>query len=59
MAARVTAASVHDFKLFSNFFALFLIFLYIDACDFKSFDIYLSHLTSNSLGPLIFAAGKG
>jgi hypothetical protein len=27
MAAHVTAASVHDFKLFSYFFALFLIFL--------------------------------
>ena len=43
MAAHVTAASVHDFKLFSYFFALFLIFLDIDACDFKSFDFYLSH----------------
>ena len=41
MAAHVTAASVHDFKLFSYFFALFLLFL--DACDFKSFDFYLSH----------------
>ena len=40
MAAHVTAASVHDFKLFSYFFALFLD---IDACDFKSFDFYLSH----------------
>ena len=43
MAAHVTAASVHDFKLFSYFFALFLIFLDIDACDFKSFDFHLSH----------------
>ena len=43
MAAHVTAASVHDFKLFSYFFTLFLIFLDIDACDFKSFDFYLSH----------------
>ena len=43
MAAHVTAASVHDFKLFSYFFALFLIFLDIDACDFQSFDFYLSH----------------
>jgi hypothetical protein len=43
MAAHVTVASVHDFKLFSYFFALFLIFLDIDACDFKSFDFYLSH----------------
>ena len=33
----------HDFKLFSYFFALFLLFLDIDACDFKSFDFYLSH----------------
>jgi hypothetical protein len=30
MAAHVTATSVHDFKLFSYFFALFLIFLNID-----------------------------
>jgi hypothetical protein len=30
MAAHVTAASVHDFKLFSYFVALFLIFLDID-----------------------------
>jgi hypothetical protein len=37
MAAHVTAASVHDFKLFSYFFALFLIFLDIDACDFKDY----------------------
>jgi hypothetical protein len=43
MAAHVTAASVHDFKLFSYFFALFLIFLDIDACDFKTIDFYLSH----------------
>ena len=43
MAAHVTAASVHDFKLCSYFFALFLLFLDIDACDFKSFDFYLSH----------------
>jgi hypothetical protein len=43
MAAHVTAASVHDFKLFSYFFALFLIFLDIDACAFKSFDFYVSH----------------
>jgi hypothetical protein len=43
MAAHVTVASVHDFKLFSYFFALFLIFLDIDACDFQSFDFYLSH----------------
>ena len=43
MAAHVTAASVHDFKLFAYFFALFLLFLDIDACDFKSFDFYLSH----------------
>jgi hypothetical protein len=50
MAAHVTAASVHDFKLFSYSFALYLIFLDIDACDFKSFDFYLSHfihVTSN------------
>jgi uncharacterized membrane protein len=40
MSAHVTAASVHDFKLFSYFFALFVIFLGINACDFKSFDIY-------------------
>jgi hypothetical protein len=31
MAAHVTAASVHDFKLFTYFFALFLLFLDIDA----------------------------
>ena len=43
MAAHVTAASVHDFKLFSYLFALFLIFLDIYACDFKSFDFHLSH----------------
>jgi hypothetical protein len=45
MAAHVTAASVHDFKLFSYFFALliFLIFLDIDACAFKSFGFYVSH----------------
>jgi hypothetical protein len=43
MAAHVTTASVHDFKLFSYFFALFLIFLDIDACDFKSFGFYVSH----------------
>ena len=44
MVAHVTAAFVHDFKLFSYFFALFfLIFLDIDACDFKNFDFYLSH----------------
>ena len=43
MAAHVTAASVHDFKLFSYFFALFLLFLDIDACDFLNFDFYLSH----------------
>jgi hypothetical protein len=43
MAAHVTTASVHDFKLFSYFFALFLILLDIDAYDFKSFDFYLSH----------------
>ena len=43
MAAHVTASSVHDFKLFLYFFALFLIFSDIDACDFKSFDFYLSH----------------
>jgi hypothetical protein len=43
MAAHVTAASVHDFKLFSYFFALSLLFLDIDACDFKSFDFCLSH----------------
>ena len=43
MAAHVIAASVHDFKLFSYFFALFLIFLDIDACDFKSFYLHLSH----------------
>ena len=43
MAAHVTAASVHDFKLFSYFFALFLLFSDIDVCDFKSFDFYLSH----------------
>ena len=43
MAAHVTVASVHDFKLFSYFFALFFIFLDIDACDFKSFDFHLSH----------------
>ena len=30
-------------KLFSYFFALSLLFLDIDACDFKSFDFYLSH----------------
>ena len=30
MAGHVTAASMHDFKLFSYFFALFLIFLDID-----------------------------
>jgi hypothetical protein len=36
MAGHVTAASVHDFKLFSYFLALFLIFLDIDACAFKS-----------------------
>jgi hypothetical protein len=38
MAAHVTAASVHDVKLFSYFFALSLLFLDIDACDFKSFE---------------------
>jgi hypothetical protein len=43
MAAHVTASSVHDFKLFLYFFALFLIFSDIDACAFKSFDFYLSH----------------
>ena len=43
MTADATAASVHDFKLFSYFFALFLIFLDIDACDLKKFDFYLSH----------------
>ena len=45
MAAHVTATSVHDYKLFSYFFALFLIFsdIHVDACDFKSFDFYLSH----------------
>ena len=43
MAAHVTASSMHDFKLFLYFFALFLIFSDIDACDFKSFDFYLSH----------------
>jgi uncharacterized membrane protein len=48
MAAHVTAASVHDFKLFSYFFALFLLFLDIDACDFKSFDFYLSHFIVNN-----------
>ena len=42
MAAHVTAASVHDFKLFSYFFALFLIFLDIDACDLKKKDFYFS-----------------
>ena len=41
MAAHVTAASVHNFKLFSYFITLFLIFLDIDACDFKSFDFYI------------------
>jgi hypothetical protein len=37
MAAHVTVASVHDFKLFSYFFALFknVFFLNIDACAFK------------------------
>jgi hypothetical protein len=35
MAAYVTAASVHDFKLFSYFFALFLIFLDVDAVILK------------------------
>jgi hypothetical protein len=44
MAAYVTAASVHDFRLFSYFFALSLIFLNIDACAFKSFGFYVSHL---------------
>jgi hypothetical protein len=34
MAAHVTASSMHDFKLFLYFFALFLIFSDIDACDF-------------------------
>ena len=43
MAVHVTASSMHDFKLFLYFFALFLIFSDIDACDFKSFDFYLSH----------------
>ena len=43
MAAHVTAASVHDFKLFSYFVALFLIFLDIDTCAFKSFGFYVSH----------------
>jgi hypothetical protein len=43
MAAHVTAASVHDFKLFSYFFALFLMFLDTDACAFKHFDFYVSH----------------
>jgi hypothetical protein len=43
MATHVTATSVHDFKLFSDLFALFLIFLDIDACDFKNFDFHLSH----------------
>ena len=43
MATHVTAASVHDFKLFSDLFTLFLIFLDIDACDFKNFDFRLSH----------------
>ena len=44
MAVHVTAASVHDFKLFSYFFALFfLIFLVIDACDLKKIDFYSSH----------------
>jgi hypothetical protein len=43
MAVHVTAASVHDFKLFSYFFALFLIILEIDACAFKSFGLYVSH----------------
>jgi hypothetical protein len=43
MAAHDTAASMHDFKLFSYFFALFLIFLDIDACAFKSFGLYVSH----------------
>ena len=37
MAAYVTAASVHDFKLFSYFFALFLIFLDVDAVILKVF----------------------
>ena len=32
-----------SFKLFSYFFALFLIFLDIDACAFKSFGFYVSH----------------
>jgi hypothetical protein len=31
MAVHDTAASMHDFKLFSYFFALFLIFLDINA----------------------------
>jgi hypothetical protein len=43
MAGYVTATSVHDFKLFSYFFALFLLFLDIDACAFKSFGFYVSH----------------
>ena len=43
MAAHVTAASVHDFKLFSYLFALFLMFLDTDACAFKSFGFYASH----------------
>jgi hypothetical protein len=41
MAAHVTVVSVHDIKLFSYFFALFLIFLDIDACAFKSFHILI------------------
>jgi hypothetical protein len=28
---------------FHTFLLYFLIFLYIDACDFKNFDLYLSH----------------
>jgi hypothetical protein len=43
MAAHVTAASVHNFKLFSYFITLFLIFLDVDACAFKSFGLYVSH----------------
>jgi hypothetical protein len=56
MAAHVTAASVHDFKLFSYFVALFLIFLDIDTCAFKSFGFYVSHFIWSGSSFQIFEA---
>jgi hypothetical protein len=64
MAGYVTTASVHDFKLFSYFFALFLLFLDIDACAFKSFGFYVSHFIhafvySIRIWAQVFGTGPG